>query len=311
MKSAIITGGTGALGTALINELVNNNIKVLVLCRKNSSREDNIISHYLVTKDFCNLDELADYEVNNKYDVFYHLGWDGTSGISRDDFYLQNENVKFSLDAVALAKRAGCSLFIGVGSQAEYGRVSNILKSNTPTFPVSGYGIGKLSAYYMTYFYAKKLELRHIWVRVLSVFGINDNPNSMIISLVGMLVNNKKPEMTKCEQVWDYLYSKDAGRAFRLIGEKGVSGKVYVLGSGKSRILKEYVESVRDVLFYEGLCPKTEICFGKKPYYSDQSMYLMADISDLKYDTGWEPRFSFEEGIRDLCSDLGYKTIRS
>ena len=37
---------------------------------------------------------------------------------------------------------------------------------------------------------------------------------------------------------------------------------------------------------------------GAKPYAPKQVMYLCADISELRKDTGFEPQYSFEEGIR-------------
>ena len=48
MKRAILTGATGAVGSALIKELIKNNIEVLVLCRENSVRNCNIPIHPLV-----------------------------------------------------------------------------------------------------------------------------------------------------------------------------------------------------------------------------------------------------------------------
>ena len=125
MKRAIITGATGSVGTALIKELVSNDVEVLVLCREGSKRNDNILKHPLVEKIYCSLDELEHLEndTGKVYDVFYHFAWQGTTGASRNDMYLQNKNVKYTLDAVGAAHRFGCHTFIGAGSQAEYGRV--------------------------------------------------------------------------------------------------------------------------------------------------------------------------------------------
>ena len=58
MKRAILTGATGAVGSALIKELIKNDIEVLVLCRENSVRNCNIPIHPLVTKEYCDLSEL-------------------------------------------------------------------------------------------------------------------------------------------------------------------------------------------------------------------------------------------------------------
>lgn len=59
----------------------------------------------------------------------------GTIGEKRNDLYMQNLNIKYTLDAVELARRLGCNTFIGAGSQAEYGRVDGIISPNTPTNP--------------------------------------------------------------------------------------------------------------------------------------------------------------------------------
>ena len=44
--------------------------------------------------------------------------------------------------------------------------------------------------------------------------------------------------------------------------------------------------------------PSIEIRYGVKDYYPHQPMHIVADISELTIDTGWQPKTSFEEGIR-------------
>ena len=297
MKRAIITGATGTVGTAIIRELVEKKIEVLVFCRENSNRISHIPVSPLVSIKYCSLDELANIENDSgkKYDVFYHLAWEGTSGEARDNYYLQNKNVKYALDAVGVAKKFGCDTFIGVGSQAEYGRVEGMLKPNTPTFPTMGYGIGKLSAGLLTRQYARQLGLKHIWVRILSVYGPNDGNQSLTVSTINKLLAGEVPQLTKGDQMWDFLYSGDAAKAFVLLGDRGVSGKTYVLGSGKVKRLREYIEDLRDVV-----SPNSDLAFGAIDYYPHQVMYLQADISELVQDTGWNPVVDFRDGIKQL-----------
>lgn len=303
MKRAIITGATGAVGTALIKELISHNIEVLVFCREGSKRNVQIPSHELVTIKYCALNELetVQNDTGKNYDVFYHFAWAGTTGAARNDMYLQNQNVRYALDAVAAAKRFGCQLFIGAGSQAEYGRVEGLLRPDTPTFPEMGYGIGKLCAGQMTREYAHQLGMEHIWVRILSVYGPNDGTQSMVMSTILKLKNGEVPEFTKGEQLWDYLYSGDAANAFRLLGEKGCDGKVYVLGSGKARPLAEYIKDIKN-----SVNAKAEIALGAIPYGKKQVMHLQADVTQLKQDTGWENITSFREGIRRIIDQENF-----
>ena len=108
------------------------------------------------------------------YDVFYHFAWGGTTGDGRNDCEIQEKNIRYALDAAALAKRFGCSAFVGAGSQAEYGRVEGNLNSQTPAFPENGYGMAKLCAGQMTRLYCRQAGMRHVWTRILSIYGPGD-----------------------------------------------------------------------------------------------------------------------------------------
>lgn len=302
MKRAIVTGATGAVGSALIKELIDNNIEVLVICREDSKRNENIPKHNLVNRLYCDLSNFSEIhnETQKKWDVFYHFAWMGTTGKERNDMYLQNSNVKYALDAVKVAKEFGCDKFIGAGSQAEYGRVNGILKSGTPTFPENGYGIAKLCAGLMTRELAHQLGMEHNWVRILSVYGPNDGSQSMVMSTIKKLKNNQIPNFTKGEQLWDYLYSGDAAVAFRLISEKGIDGKTYVLGSGNVKPLYEYINIIRDAVN-----PNAELGIGVIPYSERQVMHLQADILELSCDVGFQANTDFADGIQNiLCEEL-------
>ena len=295
MKRIVISGATGAIGTALIEKCIAEEVSVLVLCNKNSRRKKQIPRHSLVQVidyDLSSINELA-FSKDKKYDTFYHFAWQSTIGEGRNDLYLQNRNVKSTLDAVHLAYRLGCTTFVGAGSQAEYGRYNGKLSANIPTFPENGYGIAKLCAGQMSRIECHKLGMRHIWPRVLSVYGPNDGSQTMIMSTIRKLLKGEKPALTQGMQQWDYLYSPDAANAMFLLGEKGLDGKVYCIGSGHAFALSDYICKLRDAID-----PSLELGFGEIPYGDNQVMYLCADISELQKDTGFLPQVEFEEGIR-------------
>lgn len=297
MKRAIITGATGAVGMALIQELIGNDIEVLVLCREGSQRNERIPKSPLVTIKYCSLNQLSTVEndTNKKFDIFYHFAWEGTTGASRNDMYLQNQNVRYALDAVNAAYHFGCHTFIGSGSQAEYGRVEGKLRPDTPVFPENGYGIAKLCAGQMSKILAHQLKMKHIWIRILSVYGLYDGENSLVMYTIKKLLEGEVPEFTKGEQMWDYLYSGDAAKCFYRLASRGIDGKTYVLGSGQARPLADYILEIRDVV-----SPGAELGLGVKPYPDMQVMYLCADISELQKDTGWKAEMQFKDGISEI-----------
>ena len=296
MKKIVMTGPTGAIGVALIEQCINENIEVYALCRKDSRRISNIPQSPLVHIIFCDLKEMSEFNDDQikGADVFYHFGWAATIGAGRNDMPLQIQNIQYTIDAVHLAKKLGCDTFVGAGSQAEYGRFEGALNGSVPAFPENGYGIAKLCAGQMTRILCHQKGMRHIWTRILSIYGPYDGDATMITSTIKKLLNGQIPELTKGEQMWDYMYSKDVAKAFVALGDRGVHGKIYCLGSGQVRPLKEYIEILRDKIDV-----RAKLRFGEIPYAPKQVMYLCADISDLQNDTGFTPQISFEKGIQE------------
>lgn len=296
MKKVIITGPTGAVGVSLIQELIAHNIEVTAICRPASKRLSSIPKHPLVRIVECGVDQLLTLkdQLDHDYDAFYHFAWDGTYGDSRQDLYRQANNILYTLDAVHLAHAAGCSVFVGAGSQSEFGHVEGVLHPDMPCAPDNGYGIAKLDAGRMSRLECRKLGIRHEWCRIVSLYGPFDGQYTMVMSGIYKMLRGERPQYTKGDQVWDYIYSKDAARAFRLVAEKGKDGSIYCFGTGKPRLLKDYILAIRDAVN-----PELEVGLGELPYYPNQVMHLEADISNLTEDTGFVPQYSFEEGIRE------------
>ena len=291
----VITGPTGAVGMALIHKCIAEGSEVLAICHKGSKRNKQIPKHSLVTVLETELEELdrIDYLPENEYNIFYHLAWKGTFGDGRNNMPLQIENIQYTMDAVKLAKRLGCHTFVGTGSQAEYGRVEGKLFPNTPAFPENGYGMAKLCAGQMSRVLCEQENIRHIWGRILSVYGPYDRGETMISSCLQKMLHGEAADFTAGEQLWDYLYSEDAAEALWLLGQKGRNGKVYCIGSGKAAPLKEYIQKMHALTGEQ-----SKLRFGAIPYAKGQVMELCADISALTEDTGFVPKTSFEEGIR-------------
>lgn len=297
MKKVIITGPTGAIGHALIEKCLDEGCEVFAICRPNSERIKSLPQHvrlHILEYDLSELKK-ANESLPVDCDVLYHFGWAATFGDARNDMPTQIKNIQYTIDAVHLAHVCGCSTFIGAGSQAEYGRVEGKLSADTPAFPENGYGMAKLCAGEMSRVEAQKLGIKHIWTRILSVYGPYDGQQTLISSAIRSMLSGEKLSMTAGEQLWDYLYSSDAADALYAMAENGKDGSVYVLGSGKALPLREYVEIIRDIIN-----PDLEIGFGERPYFKDQVMHLEADISDLTKDTGWIPKINFYNGVSML-----------
>jgi len=298
---AAVTGCTGSVGVALIEKLVDDGYTVYAVLNPESKRNSNIPENEKVKKIFCGIDEyrkLPDL-IDEKCSMFFHLAWAGTFGEGRNDSELQHKNIEFSLDAVRAAKALGCEVFVGVGSQAEYGRVNCKLTDSTPTNPENEYGKAKLIANQKTRELCNELGIRHEWARLLSVYGPFDHVNSLVYSAIFQLKRGINPEYTPAEQIWDLLYCEDAANAINLIAKNGKPNEIYVVGSGEEKPLKEYIETIHRVVN-----PDIIPVFGQKKYSENQVMYLCADIEKLEKDTGFKQNVTFEEGIKRMAKEI-------
>lgn len=298
-KGVVIDGATSMLGIALIRECIERDVKVLAVVRENSSRMDRIPSSDLITILPCSQEHIHDLKLNfsQKYDCYYHFAWGNTEHAGREKAELQQENISYTLDAVHLASKLGCKRFIGAGSQAEYGRVNGSIGPETPVHPENAYGVSKYAAGQLSRILCDQLKMEWIWTRTFSVYGIGDTMQTLVMYTIRELLKGEKPSFTKAEQQWDYLFSRDAGRAFYLIGERGVPGKIYCIGSGQVKELREYIFEIRDAID-----PKLPLGIGDREYADKQVMHLQADITSLKEDTGFEISYNFSEGIRETVA---------
>jgi len=296
MSKIIVTGATSMIGAAVVREALAQDRDVVAVVRKNSSNFGNIAelkdSSKLEIVE-CDIQDYGKLDAGSKCDAFLHLAWEKTDAASRDDVYAQTNNIYYTLDAVGAAERAGCSVFVNTGSQAEYGRTGEKLRGDTACNPESGYGIAKYAAGKLGYLAASQAGIRYCHTRILSTYGEGMDGNTLIAYLIKSFLKNESPILTKCEQLWDFMYVQDTARALLAIVEKGKDGKAYPIGIGKAKELCEYVEKIRDIVN-----PSINLAFGTKEYYPHQPMYLCADISQLQADTGFEPIVSFEAGIK-------------
>lgn len=302
MKSVVITGATSMIGASLIHSLVENNAaeRIYAVVRKGCTKLSRLPDNDRIVVIGCDIEEYDRLPglIEDSCDVFYHFAWLATGGseVRNTAIKQQERNIYFALEALTAAKALHCSKFIGAGSQAEYGPLNlPYIAPDSPTDPISAYGVAKLAAGKLVRMQARLWGMDCLWVRIFSVYGKFDASHTLVINTIQKLLCSEHPAFTEAVQRWDYLYDSDAGHAFRLIGEKAIGNKIYCLGSGQAKPLREYIEQIRDLID-----PDMPLGFGEIPYPENPVMNLCADISDLQVDTGWSPKISFEDGIREI-----------
>ncbi|MCQ2521377.1 MAG: NAD(P)-dependent oxidoreductase [Lachnospiraceae bacterium] len=293
MNNVIVTGATSMIGIATIKALILHGVRIFAISRKDSKRRCALPTSELITYIECDLDSLGKINFEEACDTLFHFGWGFTDRTTRDNPYLQLKNVQYTLDAVELAKRSGCKVFIGAGSQAEYGFQNNLIDENAQERPTVCYGITKLAAGKLARKLCEQYEMLCIWTRIFSVYGVNDSDNVMTSYAVNQFLKGEKAYFSKGLQIWNYLFEEDAGNYFYAIGENAKESMILNVAGCENKPLREFVQEMVKAL---GKDFQYEFSDEESASYNG----IEPCINKLESLTGYVPTVSFEEGIKRI-----------
>jgi nucleoside-diphosphate-sugar epimerase len=315
IKQAIVSGGTGFIGGFLVRELLKKNIQTIVLGRKKfediDSRKndffDNVNCHY-INLNMDNILNLSDELKSNKIEIlenciFYNIAWGTAKNLSDLDIKGQLANVEWSLNAYNTAVKLGCTKFIHVGTMEE-GFTRKYLdldytKDNKYNRHII-YSLAKIASKdCLKLNYDKKHNISLIFVNNSHVMGPLDNKDSFLQVTLGKLIKKEELIFSTGEQYFDCISVFDVARAYLLVGDKGLNGKEYWIGSGEARQLKEYVKIMYS-LYPSGM----KMNFGHFEYNDISLTKEDFSIENLITDTGFKPSNTFEDTVQNLAEHL-------
>lgn len=298
MKRLIVSGATSMIGLATIEAAVSHGCEVYAIAREGSRRINCLPESGLVKVVFGSLDTFGQIKgLPRVADVFYHFAWAGTGKMERNDPFIQEKNIKYTLDAVELARKTGCVKFIGAGSQAEYGSTDGEITDGTRFRPDTAYGAAKNAAFLLSRKLCEQYDMIHIWGRIFSVYGVRDRDGTVLNYAIDNFLKKAVASFSEGTQNWNFLNERDAGEIFYLLGEKVDQTKEYRVASDVSKPLRAYIEELAEMMDAAGFCSFAVEGGGERPYgIKTCDEILFSDIS-------FRPSVSFRDGIREVIEE--------
>ena len=309
-KKILVTGISGFAGNYLARKLLDrgyNKIYGTYLSEKSIGSLFGISSQLeLFQLDL--MDSKTVYEVINKIkpDYVYHLAAIASSvqSFKEPNFVITN-NINSQINLLEAIRNTKLNPRIMIVSSAEvYGKVDPKdlpIDEDTPLKPVNPYAVSKLTQDFLglQYFIAYNIDI--IRVRPFNHIGPGQteqfSTSAFAKKIVEIEKEKKEPVLTvgNLEAKRDFTDVRDMVWAYILLMEKGKSGDVYNIGSGKAYKMSEVLDMM---LSFSKVKIKVE---------TDSSLLRPSDNPELVCDntkiqnlTGWIPEIPLEQTLKDI-----------
>lgn len=291
MSKVIITGAGGFVGSALTQKMVNNGIEVVAISQYYNSTFPNNPLIKKIETEIIDQDELIDMIPENQYDAFYHLAWRGINGVEKSDLFIQLNNIKISLLCASVASRLKCKKFLCSGTVAE--RAVESLSSIDMISGGMAYSTAKQCTHLIIETYCKNIGLNFVWMQFSNIYGPQNKTGNLVSYTLEQLRAGRNAIFGPAMQPYDFIFVDDIIEAIYRLGLKDTKHNYYFIGSGKPRILKDYLNEIgaeygKPELIKIGVRPDDKIRYKME----------MFDISNLVSDIGEYITASFEEHIK-------------
>ena len=292
----VFTGGTGWLGSKLVQAFLANNVEVTVLTRPTSDT-----SHLQSMDAGSRLDVqiipptgLPEQVFARGTDAVIHTAVDyGKSGTSNLD--VKQANVSYPQSLVTLAEKKGVPLFINTDTY--FSKMPSTIQGFTEYI--------KSKEEFRTWLESHETGLQVVSLQLEHIYGPGDTPRKLIpLALDAIVVKRISTfEATRGYQARDFVHVDDVVRAFlRVFFSKKTRNlprfSSFEVGTGVANTVRKLLFDLKSL---SG--SNTYLDFGAKPYRHSELMYSCADQAFMDY-YQWSPEVTLEQGLTHLVQQV-------
>ena len=309
MKTYLITGGAGFIGSTITQKLLEDGEKVVVVDNFNDFydpqlKKDNIKQFLenpnfeIYEVDIRDVDGLSRVFAENKIDIIIHLAaMAGVRPSIENPMLYQDVNGIGTQNVLEQAKLHGVNKLVMASSSSVYGNCKEVpfREDMIVDYAISPYAATKKANEVMAHVYHKLYNMNIIMLRFFTVYGPKQRPDLAINKFTRMMMNGEEIMMYGDGSTSrDYTYVDDivdgVVKSCNYVDENDNVYEIINLGSNNPISLKDMIATIGKVL---GVNPKIK----QMPMQPGDVDRTYADISKARSVLGYEPKMTFEEGI--------------
>jgi len=301
-KKVIVTGGAGFIGSHIVDRLLELGNKIIVIDDFSLGKKENLAHQKdnpnlkICNKSICDKDIL---DLFKGVDIVFHV-----AAIPRVQYSIKNPketnkaNIYGTLNVLEACRKGGVKRVVYSASSSAYGDQDKLplVETMIPN-PMSPYALQKLVGEYYCKLYYLIHGIETISLRYFNVYGPRQDPGGgyacLIPKSINLVLEEKSPVIFgDGEQTRDFTFVKDVVESNILAAtteNKEAFGNIFNIGNGNNLSVNFVVKSI--------IGDK-----NIKPIYSNpviEPRDTLADISKTKEIINWQPKYTFEQGIKE------------
>jgi len=305
MRTILVTGGAGFIGSNFINYMLSgrDDVKIVNLDKltyagnpENLKQSEKNKNYTFVKGDICNT-ELVDY-LFRKYSFTNVINFAAETHVDRS---ISGAGIFFTTNIIGTnvlleaAKRFGVEKFIQISTDEVYGSLGpeGRFKETSPLSPNSPYSSSKTGADLMALSYYHTYGVPVSITRCSNNYGPFQFPEKLIPLMIINALNGKKlPVYGDGLNIRDWIHVTDHNRAVEIVLERGISGQIYNIGAGCEM---KNIEIIKLILSILGKSENLIEFIADRPGHDRR---YAIDSTKIETELGWKPEFDFNQAIR-------------
>ncbi len=299
MKTYLVTGGAGFIGSHLVDRLIADGHSVVVIDDFSLGKEGNIparpeltLYRQSITEDLSNIFR------KHRFDAVFHL-----AALPRVQYSItypresHEANANGTLNLLISARDAGVKRFVFSSSSSVYGDQPTLpLNESMHPLPMSPYALQKLIGEHYCRLFAELYGMETVSLRYFNVYGPRQNPDGaysgQIPKFFDKLLRGETPIINgDGEQTRDNTYVADVVEANILAAKEGnIWGDYFNIGGGQNYSVN--ATAIKILALTKSLLTPTHGPAVIEPRNT------LADVAKAKSALGWEPKTDFETGLQ-------------
>lgn len=301
----LVTGGAGFIGSAIVDKLVENGEKTIIVDNLSRGTRDNLNAEAQFYEiDITNTENLKN--VFCKYDIncVYHQAAQADAALAMNEpAFDAKSNILGTVNLLEMCVECDVDKIVYASSAAVYGTPAELpLQENHPLAPESPYGASKLTPEHYLKIYKEQYDLDYTALRYANVYGPRQfagGEGGVIAIFINRILQGEPPIIYgDGQQTRDFIYVEDIARA-NLAAMESIGSGIFNISCCQQTSLLELVEKLKKIADKD---------FGVKydePRKGDIRHSCLSN-KKAKERLDWQPQYNLEAGLKQTVEY--YKT---